>query len=232
MVRPLINYTDLVTLASEGGYANTPALTELSAVFLLSACLVMQQRSLWESELMKISDSEWENILEMLDTAQGDLMNNWQVGSILAFVSNDTLENCLMLDGSSVLQSDYPELTDKVPSTWLSGADIVLPDMTLTGLFGAYGSGNEGEIFGENEVEIEDSNMPSHNHTVEPHSHGYTGTTIATALGGEIPATASLVSPLPSSTGNASPATSFEGDGEPISVIQKSLLVNYYIVAR
>lgn len=232
MASPLIVYSDLTALASEGGYANTPALTELSAVFLLSACLVMQQRKLWQDSLLPISDSEWESILEMLEKAESDLMNNWQVGSIIPSVATVTPENCLKMDGGAYPVDDYPELANIVPNAWIVGINIVLPDMSESGVFGANTDANIGVFRGENSVQLTVGEMPTHNHTQNPHSHTYTQG-IGTPTGaGAVVAGASIVVPTPSVTGLATATNNPEGGDGSHNNIQRSLQMNYFIVAR
>lgn len=74
----------------------------------------------------------------------------------------------LMLDGSSILAADYPELAAVVPEDWLSGDDIILPNVADSFIVGAgnlYDLGTEG---GETNHLLTVDEMPSHSHTYQP----------------------------------------------------------------
>ena len=71
--------------------------------------------------------------------------------------------------GQSIAQEDYPELADKVPSTWLVSTDIVLPDMRGSTVIGrgthaTHGNFAQGAIGGERNVTLTVNQMPSHTH--------------------------------------------------------------------
>lgn len=231
MGSPLIQYPELVDLATEGGYNENPALSQLSAVFLLSSCVVMRQRWLWQSPLIRISEAEWQSILAMIGMAEAELMTSAGIGTIVPSI-NDLSSNprYLRLDGSLVAQADYPELTPVVPAGWIVGADIQLPDMREKSLHGD-DTTNVGQIVGENEVTLLINEMPSHTHVQNPHSHGYVQGVGAVALGGEIPATASIVTPTPSTTSPATATNQDAGGDQPHNNVPASLSVYWWVVA-
>lgn len=231
MGSPLIEYPELVNLATTGGYNENPALSQLSAVFLLSACVVMRQRWLWQSPLVRISESEWQSILSMIGEAEAELMTSSGIGTIVPSI-NDLSSNprYLRLDGSTVAQIDYPELTPIVPAGWLVGSDIQLPDMREKSVHGDDGA-NVGSTVGENAVTLTIGELPSHTHIQNPHTHSFNTVTASTALGGEIPATASIVSP---SVGNTSPATATNqntGSDEAHNNVPSSMAVYWWVIA-
>lgn len=159
-------------------------------------------------------------------------MSNFSVGVVFASVSDVQSEDTLPLLGQSVLQADYPELAVVVPSSWLFGLDIVLPDMRERGVFGSDDFDVVGTAVGENDVTLTESQIPSHNHTQNAHSHSYIQGVGATALGGEIPATASFVTPTPSTTGLTTATNNPTGGGNSHNNIQRSLTVGWFIIAR
>lgn len=232
MASPYIQYAKLETLATVGGLSVVSALSDLSAAFLLSSCLVMQQRWLWQSPLNKIDDSTWQDILDMIAVAEYELMTSFAIGQIIPSVADlSSYDNLLVLDGSSVLQSNYPELSAVVPASWLSGSNINLPDMSDTGLFGD-GINSIGDIAGENDVTLDVSEIPSHNHTQNAHTHSYTLTTgIPTAAGVE-PTFADVTTQAPSLTGATTATNNPTGGDGSHNNIQRSLIVNYWIVAK
>jgi len=231
MASPYLDYDSLVALAAQGGYEGTTVLSNLSTVFLLSACTYLQEKWLWQNPLYRITDATYENILTMIAQAEFELMNNILIGSIVPSVSSDPSSNWILLDGSLIAQADYPELTNVVPASWLIAADIQLPDMTDKGLFGTNGAGLGDEI-GENEHILSVGELASHNHTQNPHSHSYTLTTGTPTAAGIEPAFADLTFQAPSVTGAATASNNPEGNNDPHNNIQASLTVNWYIVTR
>lgn len=232
MASPFLQYGKLSALASIGGYEIVTALDNLSAVFLLSACCYLQEKWLWQSPLIKIDDSEYQNILNMIAEAEARLMISIMIGTIVPSISVKNEDALLLCDGSSVLQSDYPELAAIVPSSWLVGSDIVLPDLRDVGLFGSPDAPSLGTFFGENTVTLDESTMPSHTHIQNPHQHTEIIPVVTPSLGGEIPALADLTVPTPSTTGFATATNQSTGGGGAHNNVQNSMLVYWYLVAR
>lgn len=232
MASPYLQFDDIATLANNGGYVQNPALTQLSAVFLLSACVYLREKWLWQNPNYPINDATYDDIQCMIDECEAQLMTNIYLGQIISTINDlSSNDNFLMLNGQTVLQADYPELTAIVPASWLVGADIQLPDIVDGGVFGDAGYGI-GEIIGENEVTLITDELPSHTHTQNPHSHSEVIPVVTTALGGEIPATASIVVPTASTTGITTATNQNTGNDLPHNNIQKSLTVLWFIVAR
>lgn len=232
MASPKLEYTELTALATQGGYSQNPRLSQLSAVFLLSACWFLREKWIWQKPIAPITSAEYQSIIEMIEQAESDLMTQYAIGSIIQAVCEYTDDNLLLLDGSTVLVADYPILADCVPSSWVVGGDINLPDMTDAGLFGADSAINLGLFTGENEVQLTESELPAHTHTQNPHQHtSDTVSSIPTAAGIE-PALASLVTVIPTLTGLATATNNNTGGDAPHNNIQRSLTVFYYIVAR
>jgi hypothetical protein len=229
---PFLDYTQLTAIASDGGYSRHVKLTERTNLLILSGLAVLSYRWLWETKLHPISDATYQNILDIIATAEDEIMSNFSVGSIFASVADAADDSTLLLDGTSVLQSDYPELAIVVPSTWLFGLDILLPDMTSKGLFGVDIPANVGAFVGENEHTLTEAEMPAHNHTQNPHQHSEVIPSVVPTAAGLEPALASLVTPTPSLTGVATATNNPSGGGNAHNNVQHSLQVNYYIIAR
>lgn len=231
MASPYLQIDQLTALATQGGYSENPHLSQMSAVLLLSACWFIRERWLWQSPIAPITDATYQNILEMIEQAESDLMTQYAVGSIIPSICEQNAPNLLWLNGQVVSQSDYPQLAACVPSGWISGANINLPDMTDAGLFGTDDNLQIGGFIGENSVALSESEIPAHTHTQNPHQHGYVQGIGSVALGGEIPATASIVTPTPATTGPATATNNLTGGDQPHNNIQRSMLTYYYIVA-
>lgn len=232
MASPYLIYSDLVALAAIGGYQNTAALSNLSAVFLLSSCVYLREKWLWQNPIDPIDISTYQDIVEMIEQAEYEIMSNIMIGTIVPAVYDISNPDWILLDGTNVLQSDFPELAAIVPSAWLVGSDIVLPDMTQAGLFGENVPANIGSIVGENSHVLTVSEMPSHNHTQNPHQHSEIIPSVIPTAAGLEPALASLVTPTPSLTGLATATNNPAGGDGSHNNIQQSLTVNWYIVGR
>lgn len=232
MASPYIQFDKLVALASNGGYNPSPALSQLSAVFLLSACVVVQQKWLWQAAIAPITDSEYEDILEMIEQAEAELMTSFAIGQIIPSVADLSInDNLLRLDGSTELQVDYPQLANVVPASWLVGADIQLPDMREKSLHGD-DTTNVGAIVGENTVTLQISEMPGHNHTQNPHAHSEVIPAVTPTGAGPVVAGASVVIPTPSSTGLTTASNNATGGDGAHNNVPESLAVFWWIVAR
>jgi len=231
MEKPFLFYDDLVTASSEEGYVEKPRLTQLSAVFLLSLCVIAKQRNLWQNPIDTVDDDQWVEIQEMISDAEGDLMISFGIGSIIPSVADlDATYSLLRMDGQTVSQDDYPDLFEVVPTGWISGTDITLPDMDATSLHGDYS--NAGDILGENTITLDVSEMPSHNHTQSPHTHIYNSPIVTPTGAGPIVGAASVVIPTPLATGLATPAIQSTGGDNPHDNVPLSMSVIHYIVAR
>lgn len=158
-------------------------------------------------------------------------MTSVTIGQIVPSVSDLSGSNYLRLDGSIVLQADYPELTTVVPASWLVGSDIQLPDMREKSLHGDDGI-NIGAIIGENEVILTTDEMPSHNHTQNPHSHSYVETSAIPTAAGVEPTFADLTTQFPAVTGNVTATNNPTGGDQPHNNIPESLTVFWWILAR
>ena len=232
MASPSLQYDELTALASNGGYNLRPSLSELSAVFLLSSCVVLQQKWFWQKPIDPIDDNEYQDILSMIETTMAELMTNFGIGQIIPSVTDlSANDGILELLGQTIAQADYPELAATCPSSWLSGSDIILPDMTETSLHGNDGA-DVGDIVGENDVILTIGQLAAHTHTQNPHSHTYNQAISTPTAAGLEPALASLVTVSPSVTGNATAINNNTGNDEPHNNVPQSLSVRWFIVAR
>lgn len=111
--------------------------------------------------------------------AMSDFRN---VGMISPFASATVPFGWIVLQGQAVLQSDYPELVSRVPSTWLSGSNINLPDLRGGGAVVGGGThpvhGNivNGSVGGSPTHTLSQGELPAHQHAIQV----VAGTTTAT----------------------------------------------------
>lgn len=89
------------------------------------------------------------------------------VGEIRPFAFSALPDGWIPLDGGSVLAVDFPDLAAVVPSSWIVGDDIFMPDMLGRTLVG-FGTGYPlGETGGEEEHTLTVAEMPAHDHSYE-----------------------------------------------------------------
>jgi microcystin-dependent protein len=190
----------------------------------------LRNRNLWQSGLYRITDDTYDDILQLIETAETELMGN-MIGQIIATIASPTDDSLLALDGQTVAVADYYELSLVVPTGWIVGPNIQLPDTNQSGLY-SNSSVTIGDFLGLNEVTLTTDEIPSHTHTNTPHTHSEVIPSVTPTAGGEIPATASLVGPTPSTTGATSISIDSTGGGQPHTNVQRSLNINYFIVAQ
>jgi len=232
MASPYLFFSDLLTLASNGGYQGTVVLSQLSTAFLLSACTYLREQWLWQNPISPISDSVYQDIVDMIEQTEYELMANVLIGTIVPSVTELSAPNFLLLNGGLVLATDYPELAAKVPDSWIVGTAIVLPNMDMSGLFGSEDILNAGTFTGENAHVLSVGELASHTHIQNPHNHSEIIPTVLVSAAGLEPALASFVTATPSLTGLTTATNQNTGNNEGHNNIQRSMLVQWYIVAQ
>lgn len=230
--QPILDATILATLGATGGYSNIVSMSQSTNVLLLSVVDVIRQRFYWETNFNPISDALYDAILNGLDDVVRELMANISVGSFFWSVAFLTDPNLLVPIGQTVLQSDYVELTAVVPATWLVGADIQLPNMVGAGFITGMIVPDVGQLTGSNTHQLSVAEMPSHNHSQNPHAHTEISPLTTPTGAGPVVAGASLVVPTPIATGLTSASNNPTGGDNAHNNVQLSLQVIPYLIAR
>ncbi len=229
---PYLDAQKLAAILADGGYLQSVTLTQASNLLLLSACHVIRMRWLWQNPIAPISDALYITILEYIEQAEAQLMMNTSIGSIFPSVAIINDDSYLVLAGQSVLQSDYPLLAAAVPTQWLSGGNINLPDMRDTFVQGAANLADIGGLDGENTVTLTEAQMPSHTHIQNPHTHSDNTVFDTPLVAAPGPEPVSFVLPTITQTGSTAATNQPAGGGEAHNNVPLSLQVVWYIVAR
>lgn len=229
---PVFNALEIATLAVEGGYSNLVPMSEATNVLLLSALPFIQNRRFWETPQKPITDALWDTIIQGIDDATNELMTNLAIGSFFYSLAILTDPSVIIPVGQTIAQSDYPDFTAVVPANWIVGSDIQLPDMRMTFLTSATVPSDIGQITGSNEHTLTESEMPNHNHTQNPHTHGYTSAIVTPTLSGVEPIPSVDATPTPAITNPTTATNNPTGGGQPHNNVPLSLQLIPYIVVR
>lgn len=156
------------------------------------------------------------------------------VGFILpAATDNPPTPDWIICDGRTLADADYPEL-GAVISAFLrvDAGHFKIPDLRHRVPYGAMTFDTIGEKIGSNSITLTSSNMPSHSHTIPPHTHAEsTAVPTAITIGAGVPAPSAL--PAVGATGlSGGGVTGSAGSGTAIDSTPAATVVNYWIVAR
>lgn len=231
-IPPVFDSEQIAIVASSGGYSNLVPMSDLTNLILLSALPFISNRSLWSTILNPIADAQWDEIEQWIDSATGELMTNIAIGSIFYSVALLTDPNVKLPIGQLLLQTDFPELTTVVPSSWLVGADIQLPDLRDTFMIGTPSGAQVGLPTGANTHVLTIGELAIHTHIQNPHSHTTIIPLVSPSGAVPIPPTPNVVIGTPAITGLANATNQSTGSDEPHNNIPQSLQAYAYIVVK
>lgn len=196
-------------------------LASASLVVLFTAIEELSTRGKWYYSVdtpYPITDTQWDEVEEWLDTAQRELMTNRDIGSIRPYATAMLPFGVLACDGSTYAREDYPELYGLLDAAFIVDADFFrTPDLRGCVIVGAGTSHPMGEVGGAETVTLSEVQMPVHNHSI-----GGSATALAVAPG-ELPVL--IPSILPGSTGYA-------GSGAAHDNMQPYVSIVYGMIAR
>ena len=119
-----------------------------------------------ESEWQEIGD----NVKSVTDELRDTLSSYYQltmIGKVDQFINTPPL-SWLEFDGTTYSQSDYPELSEIIPSSWKSGGDFTLPDLQDYFSSSVGSGGSVGATVGANIYTLTEAQLPTHTHTYIP----------------------------------------------------------------
>lgn len=165
-----IDYDEfLATIA----YAKVVDLSATSVALCLSAIGLLRYRHLWLDNFEPISDSQWDEILDIIDLANGEIMSSL-VGLILPHImSTASVFKFIPCDGGTYLRDDYPLLYEAIDPVYIvSGTEFRVPDMrdrVPVGTGNAYALDDSG---GADSVALTVDQIPAHIHTYQQYTFG------------------------------------------------------------
>lgn len=129
--------------------------------------LLSQQR-----EWVEVGD-DIESVIDAARITVEDFYNQMLVGSVIAWLVDPPV-GWLLLDGTSFLQADYPELSAVLPSHLKSGANFTLPDVDGAFPYGVLAEDDGSLVDGSNELTLTIAQLPVHTHNYIPSPLGVT----------------------------------------------------------
>lgn len=231
-IPPIFDSEQIAIVASDGGYSNLVPMSDLTNLILLSALPFITNRSFWSTPLNPITDAQWDEIEQWIDTATGELMTNIAIGSIFYSVALLTDPNVKLPIGQLLVQDDFPELTAVVPSSWLVGDDIQLPDLRDTFMIGTPSGAQVGLPVGANTHVLTKAELAVHTHTQSAHSHTTIVPLVSPSGAVPVPPTPNVVIGTPAVSGFATPIIQNTGSDSPHNNIPQSLQAYAYIVVK
>lgn len=180
--------------------------------YVTGALLVLTKAQNWE----QFGDATPEETAQFFENVFTDYLNSMcaYVGEIRSFVLSALPVGWLPLDGSIVSATSYPALAAVVPVSWLSGGNIIFPDMVSRSIIGKGLGYTLGDVGGEENHILTIAEMPAHDHSYEL-------AVVNTDILGELPAP-SINAITPSVTGST-------GDGDTHNNMPPFLVVNWGI---
>jgi hypothetical protein len=149
-----------------------------------------------------------------------EIVESWYnymlIGSVFPWIV-DPPAGWLLLDGSTHASSDYPELSDLLPTHLISGDNFILPDVENAFPCAVSVPGASAIVSGSNILNLTVGQLPAHTHTEIP-------PVIGVDVGGAGP-------PLPSATVGSPIASGSTGDSDDIDMRPKRFGLVYAVFA-
>lgn len=120
------------------------------------------------------NDFEWEQVNDSVSdvvAACKDSVESWYsdmlIGSVALWIIDPPL-GWLLLDGSTYVSDDYPELSDLLPAHLIDGENFTLPDAEDAFAFGVVDAADGSTVDGSNTLNLTVGQLPAHTHTYTP----------------------------------------------------------------
>lgn len=169
------------------------------------------------------NDYVWEEIGDSVSDVVGackDSVESWYsdmlIGSVFPWLINPPA-GWLLLDGSTHVSANYPELSSLLPTHLISGANFILPNVDGAFPFGVLDEDDGTAVIGSNILNLTIGQLPAHTHTEIPPTVGVT--------------VGSVGQPLPSANVGAPVASGPAGSGDDIDIKPKRFGLLYAVFA-
>lgn len=208
------------------------ALSDLSAVLILSLSGAYRPRYKWTVSGEKPNDTDWNDIEHAISQMEDEIMKGL-IGAIIPHVLADIGDfEALDCDGSSYLREDYPELYSVIDPALIIDADTFrVPNLSGKFPIGKSEDYDIGDTGGEAEVTLTIPQLPSHTHGNVPHEHGYIYPA-SVFINGGLEAPASAAQPFPEVTNSTTIEIDETGGDNPHNNMPPYFVVSWLIVAR
>lgn len=202
----------------EGGYTGLAALSNFSAVLLLSgAAAFLHDYRNWTGVGYDLTDAEMDTINERVSRAEAEMIMS-AVGLIFPVANAAVPEFMLLCDGTQYLRVDYPELYEVLDAAFIVDPDnFIVPDLRDRMVIGSPTT-PVGDTGGSNTHILTIGELPSHSHIYEKE----TISVLPEAGGAPIPAV--LPTSIPTSTTSV-------GSGDAIDQQNPFIALLYCIVS-
>lgn len=166
--------------------------------YVTGALSMLSEENNWE----ELGDATPQETAEFFQEMLEDyLMSSFRnVGMIAAFSSALFPPGWIGMNGQTLAQSDYPELTAVVPDTWKSGSNLIIPSTRGGFLRDTPVGGSQGASGGSNTHTLTVNEIPAHTHTTPS-----VPTPAVAATPGPLQVIAALSNGPTASTGNGQP---------------------------
>lgn len=213
-----LSLPELEILAIEGGYTGLAALSQFSAVLLLSAAgAFLHDYAFWTGAGLELTEDEMIRIDDFVSIAEAEIIMS-AVGMIMPIATAAVPEFMLLCDGSNHLRVDHPELYEVLDPVFIVDADnFITPDLRDRFVMGSP-TKPVGETGGSEEHTLTTDEMPAHDHTFQRRLESTVPLSVGAPVIGVIPL--ELAQP-----------TSSTGGGQAHSILNPYISLLYGIVA-
>ena len=208
-----LSLPELEELAVEGGYSGLAALSNMSAVLLLSgAAAFLHDYRNWTGDGYDLTQLEMEIIDRIVSKAEAEIILS-AIGLIFPIANAAVPEYMLLCDGTQYPRIGYPELYEVLDPVFIVDANFfVVPDLRDRMVIGSPTT-PVGQTGGSNTHNLTIGQLPSHNHLYDKTLVG-----VLPDAGG-VPIPSALPTSLPTATTNTGSGDSVDQQNPYIALL-------------
>lgn len=227
-----LDLDELQGLAVAGNYTGITALSNFSAVMLLSACRAfLHDLRYWTGASYRLTPAEADAIDELVSQAEYEIMSS-AVGLILPHAGASIPAWSLLCDGASYDRVDYPELYAALDGVFIDDADTFhVPDLSDRFVRGIAPASASGDTGGAEQHTLSVAQLAAHSHSTVLHAHGYLAPVPGVTLEGAGAPFPTITATTPAVTDTSGVTVNDTGDGDPIDHLPPYLVLSHIIVS-